>query len=196
MPRNKRIIQSEFPYHVTCRTVNKQNFEINMQLLWTIFCRQLHFCSFAFKVEIQAFVLMNNHYHLIIRTPDSNLSQFMCYFNKEISKEINRISGKINQTFGGRFYSSVIMDPRYYLTVYRYVYRNPVQAGLCSKAQDYPYSSLNFVVNGSLYGFPVFDSPIVEGRNCSNNLAWINQTYSQSERTEIRKGLKKPIFQI
>lgn len=195
MPRNKRILQNEFPYHVTSRTVNKQNFPVDLENSWKIFSRQLHFCSFAFQIEIHAFVLMNNHYHLLVRTPNANLSDFMCYLNKEISKEMNRLTGRINQVFGSRYYSCIINDPRYYLTVYRYIYRNPINAGLCNKVQQYKYSSLNFVLGADVYKFPVFDSPIVESNNYTSNLNWLNQAYSQEEHKKIRNSLKKPIFE-
>lgn len=118
----------------------------------------------------------------------------MCYFNKETSKEINRLSGKTNQTFGAPYYSTIIKDPRYYLTVYRYVYRNPVEAKICEKVQDYRYSSLKFILGEKVYDFPVFDSPIVEGRDFKNNLDWLNTDYSIDEKNHIRTRLKKPVF--
>lgn len=192
MPRAKRILQSQFPYHVTDRTVNKIPFPISMEGMWKLFSRRLHFCSQLFNIEVHAFVLMTNHYHLLVRCPDNNLSQFMTYFNRETSKEINKISGKINQNFGNRYYASIIQDPNYYLTVYRYVYRNPVEAGLAKFVQNYPFSSFQFVI-GNKMEFPIFDFPITEAGNF-NDLDWLNKDYKADERSRIRTALKKAYF--
>ena len=193
MPRAHRILQSDFPYHVTSRTVNKDSFHVDMDLLWKFVSRRLHFCSFAFQIEIHAFVLMKNHYHLIVRTPNSNLSQFMCYFNRELSKELNRVTGRINQNFGNRYYASLVKNPRYYLTLYRYVYRNPVEAGACLKAENYQFSSLRQVLGSTKMEFPIFDFPIIDS-NSLKNLDWLNESYGTEEKSRIRQSLKKAIF--
>ena len=195
MPRALRVSQSEFPYHVTSRIVNKELFHVDMDRLWNFMSMRLHFCSFAFEIESHAFVLMNNHYHLIVRTPKANLSQFMCYFNRELSKELNRTTKRINQTFGCRYYASIVRDPRYYLTLYRYVYRNPVEANACQNVEDYKYSSLQQVLGKTKLDFPIFDFPIIESQ-AMNNLAWLNQNYKKDEKTLIRKSLKKTIFEL
>ena len=195
MPRANRILQSDFPYHVTIRTVNKEAFRLDLRDLWKFISMRLHFCSFAFEIEIHAFVLMKNHYHMIVRTPNANLSGFMCYFNRELSKEINRATGRINQTFGNRYYASMVKDPRYYLTLYRYVYRNPVDATACHKVEDYEFSSLQYVLGKRKMEFPIFDYPIVDG-NWFKNLDWLNSSYKKEEREQIRQSLKRPIFDL
>lgn len=195
MPRAKRILQSDFPYHVTSRTVNKETFYLDLERLWKFASMRLHFCSFAFGVEIHAFVLMRNHYHLIVRTPNSNLSEFMCYFNRELAKEINRATGRINQTFGNRYFSSIVKDPRYYLALYRYVYRNPVEANACKSVEEYEFSSLQHVLGIKKIEFPVFDYPIVEGQ-WFKNLEWLNASYKKKEKEEIRRSLRRQIFRL
>ena len=188
-------MQSTYPYHVTNRTVNKEPFPVKMDTLWEVFATRLHFCSFAFKIEIHAFVLMTNHYHLIVRCPENNLNKFMNYFNREISKEINMLTAKINQNFGSRYYSTVINDPRYYLTVYRYVYRNPVDAGLSDRIENYPFSSFQYVIGKKIWEFPVFDYPIVESKNYLD-LNWLNKEYKTEEKKKIRTAMKRPYFEL
>lgn len=156
---------------------------------------RLHFCSFAFGIEIHAFVLMKNHYHMIVRTPEANLSQFMCYFNRELSKEINRATGRINQTFGNRYYASIVKDPRYYLTLYRYVYRNPVEANASKSVEEYEFSSLQQVIGAKKMEFPIFDFPIVDGY-WFKNLDWLNSSYQKDEREKIRQSLKRKVFEL
>jgi putative transposase len=193
MPRALRVRQSQFPYHITNRSVNKMPFPIKPDKLWKLFSKRLHFCSFAFNIEIHAFVLMSNHYHLIVRCPDNNLSEFMTYFNREMSKEINILTNKINQNFGTRYYSTIVDDPRYYLTVYRYVYRNPVDAGLAKKVEDYPFSSFQFVLGKRKFEFPVFDYPVIESGHYLD-LSWLNKDYQKNEKQKIRTALKKQYY--
>ena len=141
MPRANRILQADYPYHVTLRSINKMTFELPMGDLWDFSCDLLLFCSYAFKIEIHAFVLMNNHYHMILRTPNADLHKFMNYFNGSLSREIGLRTSRINQKFGGRYHASVISDLSYYHHAYKYVYRNPVEAKVCEMACSRPSRS-------------------------------------------------------
>ncbi|WP_081111818.1 transposase [Bdellovibrio bacteriovorus] len=58
----------------------------------------LCFIHHAYKGEIYAFVLMSNHFHLLIRFPENNMSEAMTYFMRESSRMISRQAGRINQT--------------------------------------------------------------------------------------------------
>lgn len=196
MGRLNRILQSEYPYHVTMRTNNKVNFEVDLDLLWEYICDQLLFCSHAFKIEIHNFVLMSNHYHMMIRTPDANLDKFMRHFNRELSREITYKTGCINHKFGGRYHASVIDDLNYYSTAYKYVYRNPMQAGVCSSVQNYKYSSLEFILCKQAYRFPVFDSYFDSINSYEQNLSWLNTSFSEIEYFNIKSALKSPYFTL
>lgn len=105
-------------------------------------------------------------------------------------------TGSINQKFGARYHSSVISDLRYYGNVYKYVYRNPVEANLCSRVQDYPYSSLNFILGRDTYRFPVFDTYFEIIDDHWSTLNWLNTTYGDLELKKIRIGLQKTQFLI
>ncbi|MCB9024791.1 MAG: barstar family protein [Bdellovibrionaceae bacterium] len=73
IPRPKAILQNEFPYHVSARCINKEWFHIPMENVWDIFCRQLTYISWVYDAKVHAFVLKNNHFHLLVSTPRSNL---------------------------------------------------------------------------------------------------------------------------
>jgi putative transposase len=77
-------------------------------------------------VKIQAFVLMNNHNHLVVRTPCKNLDKFMRQINTLISKRINSSFGRINHVFGERYQWSLVTEKYYYNSVIKYVYQNPL----------------------------------------------------------------------
>ena len=188
---------SEFPYHVTGRCINRDWFSLDTSVVWETMTRQLYFVNMAFNLRIHAFVLMSNHYHMIVRTPDANLSEAMRYFARETSRELVNESDRINQTYGSRFHRSLIMSHHYYLHVYKYLYRNPVEAGLVKKVEDYPYSSL-----GGLLGERWLDVPISEDENWQNfssrksTLLWLNQSPQIGAWEEVRKALRKPVFKL
>ena len=195
MPRFNRPLQADFPYHVTLRTLNKVKFPVETSVLWEFACDQLLFCSYAFRVEIQAFVLMSNHYHMIVRTPDFNLDKFLAYFHRELSREICIRSGQINHRFGGRYHSDVIDTNSYYGSAYKYVYRNPVTAGICSKVQDYPFSSLNFLTWQQAVRFPIFDTYFETLNTYDQNLSWLNTTFELNEYHQVKSALNpRPYF--
>ncbi len=154
--------------------------------------RQLYFVSHAFNLRVHAFVLMNNHFHLIVRTPDGNLSDAMRYFMRETSREITFVSGRINQTYGSRFHRSLLHSPLYYLHAYKYLYRNPVEAGLCELVEEYKFSSLQ-----GLLGETWLDVPVREDDNwgCLATREEISSMaqYGSYKRTLVSssKGLKK-----
>jgi len=84
---------------------------------------------------------MPNHFHAIVSTPDGNLDAGMQYLLREMSKKVNFITERMNHLWGGRYKWSSIQSEYYYETVYRYVYQNPLRAGICSNVEIYPYCS-------------------------------------------------------
>ncbi|MBX3748012.1 MAG: transposase [Verrucomicrobiae bacterium] len=83
-----------------------------------------------FGVEVHAWVLMDNHYHLLLRTPEANLSRACQWLNVAYSVWFNRRHERIGHLFQGRF-KSVLVDDGSWMEVARYVHLNPVRvAGL------------------------------------------------------------------
>jgi len=146
MARKRLIRTSEFPYHVTIRSNNKDWFDIPMDVLWSISQQALARAAFKYPVKIEAFVLMNNHYHLLLYTPNSDLDVFMHILNSSLSKGIRSRTGRINRVFGDRYKWSLIQTDRYYRNVVRYIFQNPVRAGLTKKCEDYKFSTLYYQV--------------------------------------------------
>ncbi|MFC1788186.1 transposase [Patescibacteria group bacterium] len=90
---------------------------------------------------IHAYCLMNNHYHLLIETPDGNLSRCMRDLNGIYSQRFNRIHNKVGHLFQGRFKSFLIEKEPYLLSVARYIILNPVRAGISEFPGDWKWSS-------------------------------------------------------
>ncbi|WP_407652951.1 transposase [Bdellovibrio svalbardensis] len=156
----------------------------------------LFFISTAYKIEIHSFVLMNNHFHLIARFPENNMSEAMNYFMRETSRVISRSSMRINQTYGGRYFRSAITKPHYLEHVYKYVYRNPIEAGLASNAEEYPYSTLSILLGKKNGIIPLIRDPRLEPKLLESTLRWLNKKPVSEDKEEVRKALRKPQFTL
>jgi REP element-mobilizing transposase RayT len=88
-----------------------------------------------------AYCLMDNHYHLLIETPDANLSRGMRDLNSIYSQRFNRMHGRDGHLFQGRFKSFIIEKEIYLLEVARYIVLNPVRANMVSHPKEWKWSS-------------------------------------------------------
>ncbi len=193
MPRKSIIRTNEFPYHVYIRTNNKEWFDIPMPRVWHICQKSIKYALNNIQVDIQAFVLMSNHYHLLIWTPNSDIDKFMFYLNSHLSKLIRKENGRVNRIFGDRYKWSLIQDQQYYLTVLRYIYQNPNRKNLTDKCEDYEYSTLYYYLKGLNLGYKLKDP--IHG-DINNFLEWVNQEDKKLSNSMIRDSLGRPIFKI
>ncbi len=88
-----------------------------------------------------SYCLMTNHYHLMIETPQANLSRGMRQLNGMYTQRFNRRHGRAGHVFQGRFKSIVVDKDAYLLELSRYIVRNPVAAGMVGDVGDWPWSS-------------------------------------------------------
>ncbi len=164
--------------------------------MWRIFSEQLYFVSHAFNWRILSFVLMDNHYHMLVRTPDANLAEGMNFFQSNTSREIGREAGRINRIFGGPYGGSIVNSYPYYLNAYKYVYRNPVEPGLSSKVENYPYSTLRGLLGLSHLLIPIEEDTTLFS-DVEGILAWLNNPFPSTElRDAIGRAFKRPEFKI
>jgi len=94
-----------------------------------------------FDVEIWSYVLMKNHYHLIIMTHQPNLSRAMHWLGASYSMWFNVKHGRAGHLFQGRFKSFVVEEEDYLRRLILYVHRNPLRAGVADRLADYRWSS-------------------------------------------------------
>jgi putative transposase len=88
-----------------------------------------------------AYCLMGNHFHLLIETPNANLSIGMRQLNGVYAARFNRRHGRVGHLFEGRFKAYLVEKDAYGLGVARYVVLNPVRARLCSHPGEWRWSS-------------------------------------------------------
>jgi REP element-mobilizing transposase RayT len=97
--------------------------------------------SERFDIEIVAYVLMSNHYHLLIKTRNANLSKAMQWFGTCFTCAFNVSNQKSGHLFQGRFKSIVVENDGYLLRLSCYIHRNPLRARLVDRLADYNWSS-------------------------------------------------------
>lgn len=94
-----------------------------------------------YNVLCHAYCLMDNHYHLILETPDGNLSKAMRQINAVYTQYFNRKELTAGHLFQGRYKAILVEKDSHLLEVVRYVLLNPVRAGVVAAAADFPWSS-------------------------------------------------------
>ncbi len=191
MPRKPLIRSNNLPYHVTARSNNKEWFTLPMPDMWDLAQKSLQEAISVHRVEIISFVLMGNHYHMLLQTPESNLDNFMYEFNKRFALKIKQSTGQINRIFGGRYKWCLIESQHYLINCYKYVYQNPVRAGLVQNCEEYPFSTLRCLIKNIKFSIPIHDK---YGFKDEYGLRWLNQKIDCEEEKALKNGLAKSVL--
>jgi REP element-mobilizing transposase RayT len=93
-----------------------------------------------------AYCLMGNHYHLLVETPDGNLSRGMRQLNGVYTQKHNRQHGRVGHVFQGRYKAILVEKESYLLELARYIVLNPVRAQMVHTAVEWPWSSYRVTV--------------------------------------------------
>jgi REP element-mobilizing transposase RayT len=196
MPRKRYIPEPNLPFHIWGRANNKEWFGLPMDVTWEIFSNQLYFIHHAYNFRIHNFVLMSNHYHMNGRTPDANLAEAMNHFQGEVSREIGRATGRINSIFGCPYGRSLLRTSGHFLDSYKYTYRNPVEARMIGRVEDYRYSTLHGLIGRSQLIIPVeYDDALFS--DIEGTLRWLNEDYPTHEyRDAMSRGLRRSEFKL
>jgi len=143
-----RALRIEYPgafYHVMNRGQRQESI-VQDDVDREQFVGLLERMAGLFRVPVHGYCLMTNHYHAILETPEGNLSRAMHWLHVSYAGYYNRRHHCSGHVFQGRF-KAILVDAGSYLdSLSRYIHRNPVRAGLASRAWDYPWSSCRYFV--------------------------------------------------
>ncbi|MFC2091775.1 transposase [Elusimicrobiota bacterium] len=138
-----RPLRIEYPgawYHVMNRGRRREEiFDCDED--YQIFINLLKESTLLWKVKISGYCLMSNHYHLLINTPQGNLSRCMRHINGLYTQKYNKLRKTDGQLFRGRYKSILVSSDEYLLEVLRYIHLNPKKVGVVENIADYRWSS-------------------------------------------------------
>ena len=141
MPRFPRnYIKTPF-FHIITQGINKSYiFEKPEDIKYYI--KIMYSLSKEQKIKIVGYCIMSNHAHMLIQTENLQaLSKYMQRLNTKYGKYYNKKYTRVGYVFRDRYKAEGIYNERYLYNCLKYIYDNPVKAGICDKAEDYPYSN-------------------------------------------------------
>jgi REP element-mobilizing transposase RayT len=134
--------------------------------------------SEIWHVNIAAYCLMPNHYHVLLQTPEGNISRCMRHLNGLYTQKFNRRHGFDGQLFRGRYKSILVCNDSHLLQLVRYIHKNPVKAGMVKDLPDYAWSSYN--------GYLSY----------AKKWNWLYKDYILSMITPKKRGRLKPFIEF
>jgi putative transposase len=140
MPRRSVEFCSGHYYHLYNRGNNYQPIFLEREN-YLYFLGQLRKYLAGNALDIVAYCLMPNHYHLLVYLKTDNLSSLIQPFSLAYTKAINKRYGRVGSLFQGRFQGIHVDKNEYLLHLSRYIHLNPVSAGIAKKSEDWEFSS-------------------------------------------------------
>jgi putative transposase len=132
-------------FHVTARGVRRSTI-FHDERDHSVFLGLLGRLIRKLSWRCHAYCLMPNHYHLVLETPEADLSAGMHWLNSRHAQWFNERHGLEGHVFDRRFYSALVESEWHLVQLSRYVVLNPVRAGLCAHPADWPWSSYRAAV--------------------------------------------------
>lgn len=140
MSRPLRIEFAGALYHVTSRGDGREDIFLDdgdRELFLVVLSEAVE----AYNWSVHSYCLMGNHYHLLLETPDSNLSKGMRHLNGVYTQRFNRSHKRVGHVFQGRYKAIIVQKENYLLELARYIVLNPVRARMVRSVRDWPWSS-------------------------------------------------------
>ena len=139
--RSPRLSFKNGVYDATCKC-NNNEFSFKDDDDFQTLLDKIDKARKKYSVKVHAFCLMNNHYHLLVSTPDNdNLSLFFQYVNGQFAKAYNKKHARKGHFWGERFFSTVVEASEHLLRTFFYIELNMVRAGGVGHPKDWKWSS-------------------------------------------------------
>lgn len=194
MGRGWRIEYEGALYHVLSRGNEQKAIFYNDQDR-SLFLRTMGEMSERFEIDVSAYVLMDNHYHLLLKTPRANLSKAMQWLGLTYTRRFNLRHCRSGHLFQGRFKSLVVENDAYLMQLSCYIHRNPIRAGIVNRLVDYRWSSYKAYAYGEKAPEWLMTKPILsqfKGKDQHKAYREEVQRYAREEKKlweDFRHGL-------
>jgi len=187
MARPLRIEYEGAFYHIVARGNERKRIFLS-RADYEKFLASLRTSAERFSVVIHCYVLMGNHYHLIVETPKANLSFFMHAIQSGYTTYFNTKRGRSGHLFQGRYKSLLVDKDAYLLELSRYIHLNPVKAHITDVPEAYPFSSYPAFIDSGRETF-VF-------RDLIWNMSHGSEGYHRFVESGLAEELKSPFQDV
>ncbi len=140
MVRPLRLAYENATYHITARGNRKENIVYSDKDKVVFIERMNETCS-KYSFTCYAYCLMDNHYHLFIKTPHANISEGMHYLNTSYTNWFKAEHNIVGVVFQGRYKSILVDEDSYGIKLSAYIHLNPLRAGIVDDIEEYRWSS-------------------------------------------------------
>lgn len=131
-------------FHIMVQGINK-SYIFNDSIDIKYYIKLLYELNNQHNIQIIAYCVMNNHTHILIKSENiDEMSKFMKRVNVKFSRYYNKKHNRVGYVFRDRFKSQGIYSEKHMYNCIRYIYENPVKAGICKSPDEYPYSNYNY----------------------------------------------------
>jgi REP element-mobilizing transposase RayT len=156
--KGKSYLHAVFRCHNRDMLLSSYSIKRQLILLWAKY-------RVKYGVKVIEFIIMDNHAHLILQTPDCDaVSNFMRTCNSQLAKMINAEYGRDSQAIKERFKSPVIFGKKYFYRVIKYIWMNRVKVDQRHDALTDPFNSASWRLGGKVphFGFEKKDQALIE----------------------------------
>lgn len=168
MPRTQREKSRSGYYHVMIRGNERKNI-FNDEDDKLFFLETVKEKMQGNQFSVQAYCLLDNHVHMLMKEEKDNVSNAMKRINVRYVYYFNAKYKRIGHLFQDRFRSEVVEEDKYILALARYIHQNPVKTGTVKSIENYKWSSYQGYINKNLYFTGVLDVKPILGLFSENN---------------------------
>lgn len=196
MPRPLRIEYENAYYHVMNRGRGRQRI-FHGNAYYNAFLKTLEEAHQRFRLQVLCYCLMSNHYHLLVKTPEANLGRALRHINGLYTQRYNRLRKTDGPLFRGRYKAILVEEDSYQLQLSRYIHRNPLEAGVVDRLDDYPWSSYPYYVGSLsapewLYREEIYQQLSVKSRQREKYRAFVEMEVDEEIAAFYAKGNQIP----
>lgn len=187
MPRTSRASQGGYIYHVLNRGNGRADV-FHKEDDFAAFVRLMREAHDKIPMRLVGYCLMTNHFHLMLWPHgDGDLSRWMQWLMTSHVRRYHRHYQGSGHVWQGRFKAFPVQDNEHYLTVLRYVERNPLRANLVQRSQDWEWSSLKPTERSGPPGL-LADGPVAKPDSWTR---FVNGVETEAELKSVRHSLER-----